>query len=114
MNNYELKYLKYKAKYVSLKNNKSMSGGGNKKQVILFKAEWCGHCKNFKTTWEAISKAYNNKYEFITYDADKERNIFEKYKVDAFPTLILKNNEEIINYTGDRSVDDLKQFLDSN
>jgi thioredoxin-like negative regulator of GroEL len=120
MDNYELKYLKYKAKYVSLKNNKSrhsrhsMTGGGNKKQVMLFKADWCGHCTKFKSTWDAISNQYNNKYDFITYDVDKQRKVFEEYKVDSFPTLILKNNNEIINYNGDRSVDDLKQFLDSN
>ncbi len=117
--NYEQKYLKYKNKYLSLKNKelslkKSMSGGGNDKiKVILFKADWCGHCKHFKPTWEAISKQYNNKYEFIVYDADKQREKFEEYKVDAFPTVIVKNGNKVMNYEGDRSVDDFNSFLQS-
>jgi protein disulfide-isomerase A6 len=110
--NYEEKYLKYKAKYLSLKNKKSMSGGGNDKiKVILFKADWCGHCKHFKPTWEAISKQYNNKYEFIVYDADKQKEHFKEYNVDAFPTVIVKNGNKLMNYEGDRSVDDFSNFL---
>jgi thiol-disulfide isomerase/thioredoxin len=110
--NYEQKYLKYKSKYLSLKNKKSMSGGGNEKtKVILFKADWCGHCKHFKPTWEAVSKQYNNKYEFIVYDADKQRDKFEEYKVDAFPTVMVKNGDKLMNYDGDRSVDDFTNFI---
>ena len=113
--NYEEKYLKYKKKYLALKQNKqSMSGGGNDKMtVFLFKADWCGHCKHFKPTWEAISKQYNNKYEFIVYDADKQRDKFEEYKVDAFPTIIVKNGNKLMNYEGERSVDEFSSFLDN-
>uniref|UniRef100_A0A6C0HW41 Thioredoxin domain-containing protein n=1 Tax=viral metagenome TaxID=1070528 RepID=A0A6C0HW41_9ZZZZ len=115
MEDYTTKYLKYKAKYVNLKNslNKSMSGGGNKIQILLFKADWCGHCKTFKPTWEALSKQYNTKYEFITYDADKERDKFEKYKVDSFPTIKIKNGDDIIDYDGERSVEGLTALFNS-
>ncbi len=115
MEDYTQKYLKYKAKYISLKKslNKSMSGGGNKTQILLFKADWCGHCKTFKPTWEALSEKYNTKYEFITYDADKEREMFEKYKVDAFPTIIIKKGDELMNYDGERSLEDLTNLFDN-
>ncbi len=110
--NYEQKYLKYKSKYLYLKNNKPMSGGGNEKnKIILFKADWCGHCKNFKPTWDAISKQFNNKYEFIVYDADNQTDKFKEYKVDAFPTVLVKNGDNIISYEGDRTFDDFNNFL---
>ena len=114
MEDYKTKYLKYKTKYINLKKSMDMSGGGNDKiKIILFKADWCGHCKNFKPTWEAISKQYNNKFEFITYDADKQREKFEEYKVDAFPTIILNNGNNKMQYEGDRTFDEFNNFLQS-
>ncbi len=116
MEDYKLKYLQYKAKYLSLKNKmekKLMTGGSNKIQIILFKADWCGHCKTFKPLWEALSKKYESKYEFITYDADNNTKMFEEYNVDAFPTIKIKNGSDIIDYNGDRSIEDLTNFFDS-
>lgn len=113
--NYEQKYLKYKAKYLALKNKKSkgMTGGGNKVDVILFKADWCGHCKNFKPTWEKVAEIYNKKFNFIVYDADKQREKFEEYKVDAFPTVLIKNGSNIIPYDGERSFEEISNFLNN-
>ncbi len=114
---YNSKYLKYKEKYLALKNQynqlKNMKGGGNKINVILFKADWCGHCKNFKPTWEKVSKMYENKYNFIVYDADTQKKYFEEYKVDAFPTVLIKTDTNTISYDGDRSFDDFSNFLQS-
>ncbi len=111
---YTQKYLKYKNKYLELKkklDKKAMSGGGGKVDIMLFKADWCGHCKNFKPTWDAVSSAYKNKYNFITYDADKQREVFEKYKVDGFPTVLVKQGDNIIPFDGERSFEDLSNFV---
>jgi thiol-disulfide isomerase/thioredoxin len=116
---YNKKYLKYKEKYLALQKEynqlmlkKNMNGGGNEKiNLMLFKADWCGHCKQFKSTWEHISKVYKNKFNFVVYDADKQKEYFEEYKVDAFPTLLAKNGNNIITYNGDRSMEDLNNFL---
>lgn len=116
MEDYSQKYLKYKAKYIHLKNKSknSMSGGGNDKiQIMLFKADWCGHCKNFKNTWEAVSKHYKNKYNFITYDADTQLSELKKYNVDAFPTVLIQKGKELIPYNGDRSFEDFNGFIES-
>jgi thioredoxin-like negative regulator of GroEL len=135
---YNTKYLKYKEKYLALQKEyneliakKNMKGGnGNqisgvimtaekklpdntKITVILFKADWCGHCKQFKPTWEKISDMYKQKYNFVTYDADSQTDKFKEYKVDAFPTVLVKNGSNVIPYDGDRSIDDLNNFLQS-
>lgn len=121
MENYTQKYLKYKEKYLVLQKEynelikkKKMNGGGNDIQVILFKADWCGHCKNFKPTWEKISEMYKSKYNFITYDADTQTNKLKEYKVDAFPTILVKisnTSNNVISYDGDRSFEDFNNFL---
>ena len=118
---YNTKYLKYKEKYLILQKEyneliakKNMKGGDNTKStVILFKADWCGHCKTFKPTWEKVSELYNKKYNFVIYDADKQTDKFKEYKVDAFPTVLVKNGNNVINYEGDRSFDDLNNFIQS-
>ena len=57
---YFSKYIKYKNKYISLKNN--MSGGTKSDiKVILFSADWCGHCKKFKPDWEKLKKKLRKK-----------------------------------------------------
>lgn len=106
---YQEKYLKYKAKYFNLKNN--MMGGGDKIDILLFKAEWCGHCVKFKPIWDTLSKTYEKDFNFKTYDADKEQKIFEKYKVSSFPTILVEHNNNIVPYEGDRTVDDMVNFF---
>ena len=135
---YNKKYLKYKEKYLVLQKEynqliakKNMKGGnGNQNSgmvvttekklsddtkitLILFKADWCGHCKTFKPTWDKISEIYNKKFNFVTYDADKQTDKFKEYKVDAFPTVLVKNGNNIMSYEGDRSFDDLNNFIQS-
>lgn len=117
---YNAKYLKYKEKYLALQKEynelmlkKNMKGGGDKISVILFKADWCGHCKNFKPTWEKVSNMYKQKYNFIVYDADSQTEKFKEYKVDAFPTVLIKTGDNIKPYDGDRSFEDFSNFLQS-
>ena len=118
------KYIKYKNKYLELQKSKlaTQSGGFNnqvdetKKNIILFKADWCGHCQQFKDTWKALksNKEYENKYNFIEYDADADKNALEKYKIDGFPTLLIQNkNEKPVQYEGERKIDSIIKFINT-
>ena len=116
-----LKYLKYKTKYFNLKkiNNTMIQNGGStnkmdKTQVYLFKAEWCGHCRGFKPVWDKIKEALQNKYEFVTVDADKDKNLIEKWKIQGFPTIIKKVGENAQEYVGERDEQSVKTFIESN
>ena len=123
-----LKYLKYKTKYFNLKNmtNSMIQNGGStnqnndnndnneKPQIYLFKAEWCGHCKGFKPIWEKIKNALNIKYEFITVDANKDKNLIDKWKIQGFPTIIKKVGDNAQEYVGNRDEQSVKTFIESN
>jgi protein disulfide-isomerase A6 len=114
MDTYKEKYLKYKAKYINLQNKLNKRGGGNNQvNIILFKADWCGHCKSFKPTWEKITELYNKKYNFIVYDADTQKEIFKKYEVDAFPTILIEYGDNVVPYEGDRSFEEMNDFLNN-
>ncbi|VVU95523.1 Thioredoxin [seawater metagenome] len=118
---FEQKYNKYKNKYIDLQKQISsmhtLQGGGNaKSKLILFKAEWCGHCKQFKSTWEKLSKDYekNEDIELVTYDSEENKLEMLMYKVKSFPTLLFQNQKGGTEYQGQRTEQDIKQFLESN
>jgi thiol-disulfide isomerase/thioredoxin len=108
---YNDKYLKYKNKYITLKNSmKNEMRGGNDKTLNLFKAEWCGHCQQFKGTWDKLKSDVKG-IKFVEYDADKNEDQMEKFGVDSFPTLLLTVGSRKIEYKGSRDIDSLKEFI---
>jgi thiol-disulfide isomerase/thioredoxin len=112
LDNYESKYLKYKIKYNALKKQQFvMKGGSDKNTLYLFKAEWCPHCVNFKETWKVLQDDMKGKLNFIAYDANTDEKEIKKYKVEGFPTLMLKTKKGIVEYVGDRDINGLKQFI---
>jgi len=117
MDIYYLKYIKYKTKYlnISQKSNILQKGGKSNKdtELYLFKAEWCGHCKNFMPIWDQISKdsELNNKIEFIKYDSDQHKKEINEWNIKGFPTIILKKNDKAIEYNGPRKLENIKEFI---
>lgn len=112
------KYVKYKNKYLNLKKieqklNIQSGGSQNKKEIYLFKAEWCGHCQAFKSTWKDLESTLNKKYDFKVYDADKNKNEIKKWQIRGFPTIIAKSNNSATEYVGPRDYDSLANFFKS-
>ena len=122
-NSFRLKYIKYKNKYLKLKkleqnnvhqNVVSMKGGSDDKtDIYLFKAEWCGHCNSFKTTWEDLSKNLKSKYNFKVYDADQNKKEIKQWQIGGFPTIIAKKGSKATEYVGPRVYEALEEFFES-
>ena len=116
--NYKLKYQKYKAKYLALRNELyvNQSGGSNKPELYLFKAEWCGHCKNFISDWEKLKEdpKLKNKINFITMDSEIDKKIINEWDIKGFPTIILKKGTNAIEYNGNRSINNIQTFINKN
>ena len=112
---YKQKYLKYKTKYNQLViNDLSLKGGSlNKNTLYLFKADWCGHCKNFKSTWKELQNEIGNKVNFISVDADKDKEKITNFNIQGFPTLILQQKDKAIEYVGNRDLNSLKEFINT-
>lgn len=123
MKTYQEKYLKYKQKYLLLKNklNSSISqtGGGDKNQgqydktLTLIKAKWCGHCKAFKPIWEELPSKIKN-VNFKTLDSNTNKEEIEKYDISGYPSLVLENGDKKIKYEGKRDVESIKKFVAEN
>jgi protein disulfide-isomerase len=106
------KYLLYKKKYLKKKMSK-MSGGSSEKELILFKASWCGHCKKFLPVWNNITNDSNLNVKFTTYDSDEHKNEMQNYKIEGYPTILYKVNNQLIEYVGSRDEQSVKDFINS-
>ena len=90
---------------------------GTGKNLVLFYADWCGHCKNIKPVWDSASKKISNENVKMVKvncgeDNSKHTQIVEKYNIQGFPTIKLLNNGKVEeDYNGGRSVNDLVKFV---
>ena len=124
MDQFYPKYMKYKMKYLNLKKDvynldlkkekfSNMSGGGDDLEVILFKAEWCPHCRNFIQDWESIQQS--NNLNFVTVD-DSNKELMKEYEskgisIQGYPTLFLGKNKEYFEFVGNSSKDNVENFI---
>lgn len=113
---YYPKYKKYKMKYLELKKElNNMTGGGDSNvELVLFRAEWCPHCRNFVNDWQSLEKS-NSDVKFVTVD-DTDLDLIEFYenkqlKANAFPTLFLGKNDEYYEYAGPMTKSGVESFL---
>ena len=115
---YYPKYKKYKMKYLELKKElNNMTGGGDSNvELVLFRAEWCPHCRNFVNDWNSLEKS-NSNVKFVTVD-DTDLDLIEFYenkqlKANAFQTLFLGKNDEYFEYAGQMTKSGVESFLKS-
>jgi glutaredoxin len=92
-------------------NSLNQSGGGIK-EAILFKADFCGHCKQFKSTWKELTNECPD-IKFTTYDMNKDPKKMEEYNVEKFPTIFLKTNSDTFEHVGPRDKKTIKTFFDN-
>jgi thiol-disulfide isomerase/thioredoxin len=84
-----------------------------KPTIYLFKASWCGHCKNFRSVWNSIAKNFSENVNFITYDSDINKQSIKEWKITGFPTIITRTNTSAQEYTGDRDLNSLINHIKS-
>lgn len=89
------------AEYTQLTTKKSLV-------LIDFYAEWCAPCKKMKPFLEEIDKEMAATVDVVRIDADAEKDLCKKLKVDALPVLVLyKNGKEVWKHKAFISKEDL-------
>ncbi|XP_024027500.1 LOW QUALITY PROTEIN: probable protein disulfide-isomerase A6 [Morus notabilis] len=87
----------------------------NEKDVLVeFYAPWCSHCKSLAPIYEKVASAFKLEDVVIAnVDADKHRDLAEKYGVSGYPTLKFfpKSNKAREDYDGGRDLDDFVTFI---
>lgn len=100
--------------------NKSNEGfQGSNKEVVICKADWCGHCKKAAPEFQKLVGASPITLQDGTtatvklLDADQDKSEISKYKVRGYPTILVVNGSETTEYPGERTYDGVLQFLNN-
>jgi thioredoxin 1 len=57
--------------------------------LVDFTAVWCPPCKALAPTIEKLAKEYAGKAKFGKMDADANREVLMKYRIEALPTVVV-------------------------
>lgn len=82
-----------------------------KVDVTLYYANWCGHCMDYKPTYNEIKEHFNNNDEINFYEVEDsnitEMDTINNQKIFAYPTIKIKTENNEFKYNGDRTKDGL-------
>ena len=81
------------------------------KKIIVISAVWCPSCLVLKKHLKKINKEYNLEFNYLDYDLDEDK-ILEYNVGDTLPVIIIEdNNKEVSRMVGEKSYDEIINFL---
>ena len=81
------------------------------KEVTMYHADWCGHCKKMLPEFKELSGVYGKDINFTTIES-AEADKMKAAGIRAFPTMVLyQNGQEIRRQEGATDKDGIKKFL---
>lgn len=89
------------------------------KSVVICKADWCSHCKQAAPEFQKLVDASpitlkNGSLANVTMlDADADKDKLAGYKVRGYPTILINNGADPIEYPGNRTYDGVIEYLNS-
>ena len=91
----------------------------SEKTLVLFYADWCGHCQRLEPVWdETTGKAKDKmvKRNVGQKDVDKKtaaenQEIMDQFNIQGFPTIMVFHNGKAVPYEGERTTEAFLQQL---
>ncbi|KAH6943608.1 hypothetical protein HPB50_024795 [Hyalomma asiaticum] len=107
---------KHPVKVVVQKNFDEVVFDKSKDVLVEFYAPWCGHCKQLAPIYDELAEKYKDRKDILIVKMDATANELEHTKVDSFPTIKLykKETNAVVQYNGERTLEGLSKFLDTN
>ncbi|CAB3401497.1 unnamed protein product [Caenorhabditis bovis] len=87
-----------------------------KAAFVKFYAPWCGHCKQLAPVWEQLAEKFADNENVVIAKIDATLNEFTNISVTSFPLLKfwpMGANKVVVDYSGDRSLKELENFVNS-
>lgn len=77
------------------------------KKVVLFYADWCGHCKKLKPVWDKAAEQVNKEEKrMLKVNCDGDVDV-SNYDIKGYPTILIFEDGEHKEYNGERTLEDL-------
>lgn len=84
--------------------------------LLKFEADWCGPCQQIKPIVNEVIKDHEASVSLRTINVDDPENqeLVQKHGVRAIPTLVLLDNEQVVNvHRGALGKAELELFITS-
>ncbi len=92
-------------------------------KLLFFSADWCPHCKVAKPEWEKLVSDYEGQLIngrqviFVSHNCTTEtpetKKLISQYNVEAYPTIKLIRDGQILNFDAKPTEESLVKFLKS-
>jgi thiol-disulfide isomerase/thioredoxin len=94
---------------------------GEETSILIFKAQWCGHCQQAAPEFAKLQAASpialsgEKKAVVRIFDADQDKEAMAPYKdrVKGFPTILIQKGDQLVEYPGERKSEDVIAFVKS-
>ena len=89
---------------------------GSDTKLVMFYADWCGHCRKLKPVWdEAAADVNKEDTKMIKINCgngtDDDEKLMKKYNIQGYPTIIKFINGKPSEYQGDRDADSFREMF---
>jgi thiol-disulfide isomerase/thioredoxin len=82
-------------------------------EVILYHANWCGHCKDFIPEWTKLKEAFKPMgIKYKEYEADKNKIEVDRANIAGFPTIVIVADGVKQEYNKHRDFDTILKFIE--
>lgn len=82
--------------------------------LVLWFAHWCPHCQRVKPQWAQVQHALGSTVYVDMVDVDEDRDYVKSMSVRSFPTIVFYIDKQAVLYEGDRSTQDILNFVCKN
>lgn len=86
---------------------------GDRLQMLVFSATWCGPCKAMAPVVEEIASAYAQEVAVAKIDIEQSPGIAKAFEVRGVPTLVVRRGDELDRHVGALTRTRLAMMLDA-